>query len=456
MIHTEAQKMAAAPPPPDASPPALDPTAALIGLWARRILKPVASLKVTVVLFVFSMLLVFFGTLAQVYLGIWTVVEDYFWSVVAWVPLQLLVVFGQKFLWFPEEWRIDSSWRFPLPGGYTLGWLLFINLLAAHALRFKLSWKRAGIILTHSGLILMLAGEFITREFAVEGHMSIFIGETSSLIIDQRKSELAVIDSSGPTSDVVTVVPGRNLRPGRTIQDDKLPFAVEVLKYFGNSEIADKLPRQTEADDAAGTGPFAVRQPPTNGLSDKLDIPSAYVKLTDKSGADLGTYLVSVHFSDAEGRPPQKVKVGGKTYGIALRFKRAYEPFSIHLKNFKHEVYPGTDVPKNFQSDVQLIDPEMQIDRAVTIKMNQPMRHRGQAFYQSGVLPGDKGTVLQVVRNPGWFLPYLSCFVVALGMMVHFGMTLVNFLARNDVAREKWRWIVHGVSAAAKLILGTS
>jgi len=36
-----------------------------------------------------------------------------------------------------------------------------------------------------------------------------------------------------------------------------------------------------------------------------------------------------------------------------------------------------------------------------------------------------------VVRNPAWQLPYWSCAVVALGMLIHFGLNLANFLERR-------------------------
>src|SRR5438105_1181396 len=56
-----------------------------------------ASLRLTVVLFSLSLVLVFFGTLAQIDAGVWTVVRDYFRSFYVWIPLQLLVQFGQVF-----------------------------------------------------------------------------------------------------------------------------------------------------------------------------------------------------------------------------------------------------------------------------------------------------------------------------------------------------------------------
>ncbi|MFL2859840.1 MAG: hypothetical protein ACJ0BW_03750 [Pontiellaceae bacterium] len=35
-------------------------------------------------------------------------------------------------------------------------------------------------------------------------------------------------------------------------------------------------------------------------------------------------------------------------------------------------------------------------------------------------LPDDKGTVLQVVRNDSWMIPYISCMIVFVGMGAQF------------------------------------
>ena len=46
-------------------------------------------------------------------------------------------------------------------------------------------------------------------------------------------------------------------------------------------------------------------------------------------------------------------------------------------------------------------------------------------------------TVLQVVSNPGWLMPYFACAIGALGMLIHFGMNLFSFAGkrrRNDAS----------------------
>ncbi len=44
------------------------------------------------------------------------------------------------------------------------------------------------------------------------------------------------------------------------------------------------------------------------------------------------------------------------------------------------------------------------------------------------------GTVLQVVRNPGWLMPYIACAIGALGLIIHFGAGLLRFLNRGKKA----------------------
>jgi ResB-like family len=160
-------------------------------------------------------------------------------------------------------------------------------------------------------------------------------------------------------------------------------------------------------------------------------VASAYVTFLKKgTGEALGTYLVSVWFSVSGDQPAQKVTADGKTYDVSLRFQRSYKPYTFHLLKFTHDIYPGTDIPKDFSSRVRLVDPSRGEDREVLIYMNSPLRYHGETFYQSGFLPGDKGTILQVVRNPGWLMPYFSCGLVVLGMLVHFGLHLVTFIRR--------------------------
>ena len=114
---------------------------------------------------------------------------------------------------------------------------MLANLLAAHLVRFKLSWKRAGIILIHSGVALMLLGEWVTREQAVEQRMSIDKGAGTNYAEDTRNYELAIVDVTDPDDQTAAVVPFPLVKAGGVIRDEKLPVDVEVVRVYENAGI---------------------------------------------------------------------------------------------------------------------------------------------------------------------------------------------------------------------------
>jgi hypothetical protein len=404
--------------------------------WLKKCILALASLRLTVALFVLAIFLIFFGTLAQIDADIWTVVNKYFraWTFV-WIPLQIF---------FPRDWHVGG--KFPFPGGWLLGSVLMINLLAAHAVRFRYNFiganvpqtlvkflKRSGIIMIHSGLLVMMLGEFLTGQFAVEAFMSIPTGKSANYLEDQRSTELSVVQVTDADDEEVVVVPASLLRKHQSVTHADLPFTIDVKKYLVNSKLLNELPAGMSNLANAGTGleVFAVEKKATSGVDteQKMEMASAYLEFKDPNGNSLGKYLVS------QGLFPERVRVGDKTYEVALRNKRIYKPYTVHLKEFHHGVYPGTDIPNDFSSLVLLDDPSRGQQRDVRIYMNHPLRYEGDTFYQADILfgPGgvEKGTVLQVVRNPGFEMPYLSCFLVAVGMLVHFSIHLFGFLVRG-------------------------
>ena len=82
-------------------------------------------------------------------------------------------------------------------------------------------------------------------------------------------------------------------------------------------------------------------------------------------------------------RQYQTFSYGGKEWKIDFRFERTYLPFSLTLLKFSHDIYPGTDIPKNFSSLVRLNLGE-NASREVLIYMNNPLRFAGLTFFQQG------------------------------------------------------------------------
>jgi hypothetical protein len=107
-----------------------------------RVLAVLASLRLSVVLFSLSIFLVFVGTLAQKDNDVWKVVNDTYFRVwVAQVDFQTFERLAQIFS-KTIDWQL-TGW-FPFPGGKTIGLLLLVNLVAAHAVRFKVALDGAG------------------------------------------------------------------------------------------------------------------------------------------------------------------------------------------------------------------------------------------------------------------------------------------------------------------------
>ena len=150
-----------------------------------RVVKFWASPKLTVWLLAALMFLVFAGTWAQIDMGIWATLKMYFRSMFVLIPLQIFL---------PRAWDVPGA--IPFPGGFLLGFVLFINLIAAHMLRFRAKRNRIGLLLIHVSLLLLFVGEFVTGVFAKESNMTIDEGQTVSFMEDTRTVELALVDTT--------------------------------------------------------------------------------------------------------------------------------------------------------------------------------------------------------------------------------------------------------------------
>jgi hypothetical protein len=373
-----------------------------------RVIELLSSMKLTLLCLALLMVLVIACTLLQVPLGTHLAVDRTIRSFLVW--------------WSPE-W---SPVQIPVfPGGGLVGGVLLLNLLFAQFLKLERSRRKAGLWLAHLGLALLFVGEFSTALFQVESQMPVEIGQTRDYSEDTRLMELAVVDATDPAKDTVTTIPESRLKPGVDISAPSLPFKISVKRWYDNSELGMRKPDDAPSEANAGVGAnLSVREAPIVTSDDAQNAAAALIEPVD-AGRGLGSYWVS----NALGAPQGFVREG-RTWRFVLRPRRYYLPFSVTLKEFKHDIYPGTDIPKNFSSLVRLNDPSAAEDRDVLIYMNHPLRYGGKTFYQASFGQGDRLSVFQVVRNPGWLIPYLSCTLVALGLLLHFGVKLAVSLKK--------------------------
>ena len=372
------------------------------------------SLQLTVVLLVLSILLVFVATLDQVNLGVWAVQEKYFRSFFVW-------------------WAVPgTAVALPVfPGGYLVGGLLFFNLLAAQGYRFTFAWRKSGLLLAHLGLMLLLVGELLAGLWQEDFQMRLEQGETKNYSESFRRYELAIVDTTDPKWDEVVAVPEALLADKKSIQHPKLPFRVVPQDYYPNAtlEMRQEKTALPPSPATAGFGPqFATLPLPVSYKEDDTNNPAAFIDFVGPDGS-LGTFLVSPLLV-----MPQTFSAGGRDFTVMLRLARTYKPFSLTLLELRHDVYPGSDIPKNFSSRVRLNSADGRDDREVVIYMNNPLRYGGLTFYQYQMNADSHFSVLEVVRNPSWLLPYISCSLISLGLVVQFGISLSGFFRNRRVA----------------------
>jgi ABC-type transport system involved in cytochrome c biogenesis permease subunit len=531
----------------------------------ERILRPLASLKLTIALFAMVIFIVWAGTVAQKESGVWVAIGQYFRTWFAFVDFKVFAFFLPK----PPDW----SGGFYFPGGRLIGCAMAVNLLAAHGVRFKMQakdwrlpagmagiaagiglfflvvlvgnhlsgvqagspvewptlwfifklglagivgagiarltmmdwsrrfernlllggttllgialvwllvrndfvpkpsslrivWqliegeavgltllagcmllfkKRAGIVLIHAGIGVMMFNElFVDLTSKEPQQLAIQESHARNYTEDSRVCELAIIDSSHPEKDDVVVVPKSMLQPGKVIRDPELPFDIEVVEYYPNSSLLRLKPEdKSRANAGVGLGWAAVEEKPVSGTdtSHRIDMPAAFVNLRKKGTADsLGVYLVSTAVPMPEANPV-KPRDSAAGYDMALRFKRTYKPYVVRLIKTEEHDWPGTNDPQYYSSDIHIINEGLHENRHDHIWMNNPLRFGGETFYQSGFSQdpktGEKTSILSVVDNTGWMIPYIGCMMVVTGLGFHFVGTLLRFMRRQSTQPEQ-------------------
>ena len=332
--------------------------------------------------------------------------------------------------------RYPVMFRFPFAGGYLVGIVLLINLLAAHFQRFTFSRKKIGIFLTHAGLIFMLLGQLVTDKYQVESNLRLVEGQSKGYSISGSECELVLIDKSRPDTDIVAAIPAVSLEQSTTHQTETLPFEFTILEYYTNSDLGTLgQGEENKATRGKGLELAATPRPSVTSL-EEVNFPAAYLRLKSTGGKELGTWMVSALFGALKNPiPEQTFEFDGKEYELALRFTRHYTPYDIELVDFKHDKFQGTEKARNFSSLVIVRDRASGAEREVNIWMNHPLRYEGKTYFQASFDPENaKATVLQVVRNPGWVTPYISCAMVGMGMLIQFLTHLFSFNKKRKAA----------------------
>jgi len=329
--------------------------------------------------------------------------------------------------------------------------------------------KRGGIALLHFGVAMLMISELQVGLLAKENMLSLVEGESSVFVRDIRERELAIISQKTDGKDHVVVIPEAKLAaadlasgstksklaeaddpdkegrpsPRQVVRLPSLPFDLVVRRFYRNSRLRDLLPDDRLRTEK-GLGSFAAPESldPVTGMEDSNDQSSVYVDLIARdSGKTLDRLLVAQDVSELRRVPlAEKATVDGTDYYFYLRFQRNYRDYEVKLLDVSRTNYVGTSTPRDYRSIIEITDRKDDTKEQFTLWMNNPLRYKGETFYQSGYTAlegGKEASTISVVNNTGWMLPYIACMIVAFGMFAQFGQTLFRFLDRTERSAVK-------------------
>ncbi len=374
----------------------------------------IASYKLSCILFLLLMVLTYLGTMNQVQEGLYQSQQKYFESL------------------FLVHWAFGVV-PIPLPGGYLVMIVTFINLTWGAILRAWRGLSHLGILIAHIGVLVLFAGSFVTYMYSTDGHMALYEQQTSNEFESSYEWEIGVRDVVAQGAATEYVIPQDDFvkltgAKSRIFRFSALPFDLTIHGYAPNAVLRAAAQGETAVD-----GRVLEVRPLDREWEQNMA--GAYATLTAKQG---DVKLEKVLWTGTD--TPAIAAIDGKQYRLELRKRRWQLPFSIRLDKFVRKLHPGTNTPSEFTSDVTKT--EEGLSQQVKITMNEPLRHRGYTFYQSSWGPPNAGpndrlySVFAVVKNPTDQVPLYSCIITTAGLILHFLQKLIGYLRKERAKRS--------------------
>jgi hypothetical protein len=437
-----------------------------MGRLLRGLVALLGSYGLCIAVLALLFLLTLFGTLEQRFASIYDVQRKYFESLLL------------------TEVRVSKAGAWPvlLPGGYLLLSILAVNLLVGGIVRVRKSaaavglalatvgllalvmpqisaggvlvvgglvtallfvvtawawpgkdWGRLGVLIVHGGIVVLLAAGLVEHQLSTKGTLALAEadGGPYARAGDEFQAyyewDLVIAEhvegEGGPVRERIAPFERfEGLDPGDSVRFEHadLPFDVRVSGFHRNCVVV------VEPD--GGVDGLALRRLAPETQQAERNSPGMLVTLLGK-GAGGTTQRALLH---ADQSHPWRVRMGAGTgaervYDVDLRRRRWEVPFTLRLEEFTAAYHPGTTRPKEFSSQVTMI--EHGTSEPVLITMNQPLRHRGYTFFQSSFEPSRPAltrdgrvvdtppvSIFSVVKNPADTWPLTACGIILVGL----------------------------------------
>jgi hypothetical protein len=273
---------------------------------------------------------------------------------------------------------------------YRTGWfgallgVLALNILCSMMRRYPWQRRHAGFVIAHTGILCVLAGSLVSRDFGTDGTVTLAVGQTTDrLALDQRSLQIIVPGRASGTFPV-------DVHARRSRRDEQR-FA---LGDSGFTLMAAAYDEARPAFTMYVEGPDGRSQPRT------------------LRWMETATVLV--------GRTPARV---------AFLPAETTLPFALTLVDAHASTYAGSARPAAYESVIRVDDPERGVNEH-RVSMNRPLSYRGYVFFLASIAGSEPEVArLAVARSPGLPLVYLGAALVAAG-------TLWMFCTRPAAQRQ--------------------
>lgn len=139
------------------------------------------------------------------------------------------------------QWYVyNSSWFIALLG------LFALNIIAAMSIRYPWGGRRLGFLLTHIGILCLLAGSIVTFKYGIEGAITFKEGDTARQYIVPREDEIIAVRQNRPgaRSNMASVF---SFKPGPVDWNEDKPLDLdteagihlEILRYYHHAILND-------------------------------------------------------------------------------------------------------------------------------------------------------------------------------------------------------------------------
>ncbi len=281
--------------------------------------------------------------------------------------------------------------------------LVLTTVNMAGVIRKYKMWKHPPRFLIHLSFIIILIGAGVTRYMGYEGIIHIREGQTENRMISLEPYLQVKIKQA--TGSYYQEYPLEFSALGNDFNYD-IKFNNKVLNIKYNNYMYSKKGRND-------MGILSV-DITLNGQTKTVKLPGKRGQKGMSKMEDFGDTVVRLEY-------------GSKTLQL---------PFSITLKDFQLDRYPGSMSPSSYASEVT-VNKQDGKKYDYRIFMNRTLHEGNFLFFQSSYDQDEKGTILSVNNDPGKWPTYLGYFLLTLGFILNLFDKKSRFWKLTKYVKEK-------------------